>query len=627
MPFQSRYKSVNPHIYRAGGIVLTASIFLFDVLSPLEGAVAVLYVLSIFLVAHSGRRWEIVAMAATCLILTVLAYVISHGWPLRDAPALRALVSMAAVAIALTLALRNQVATQTLAAQAQLIDLSHDMIFVTDMNGVILFWNRAAQDTYGWTAPEAIGKRVDDLLQTVFPVDRANAQRTLLETGRWDGAMEHTTRGGAKLALESRWALAHGPDGAILGIMETHTDVSERKAAHAALVQSERRFRRMFDATRMGVVQEDWSDVLAALDATEGRELNADFVQNARRLVRITGVNPALQRIVGASSDGESAPHRTADDILAETDRSFAAALAAFARGDAFFEGETEVVASDGRLVPVLFTITFPTSADDGNSVLVFMLDVTDIRHAQDALQQAQAELAHAARVATLGELTASIAHEVNQPLMAIVTNGEAGMRWLHRNPPELGEVETSLGRVVAEGRRAAEIVKRIRAFLQKAPSQKVELDIATIVDDAALLVDRELARSGAHLIADVAPDLPGVLGDRVQLQQVLVNLLVNAMQAMEGQDGAQRLSIAARPGKNGTVEISVRDSGPGIAPEHVASLFEPFYTTKAEGMGMGLPICRTTVEAHGGTLTVNANPGLGAEFVITLPSAASGTT
>lgn len=627
MPFESRYKPVNPSIYRIAAIVLTACIFLFDVLSPLEGAVAVLYVLAIFLVAHSGRRWEIVIMAVVCLALTALAYVMSHGLPLRDAPALRAMVSMAAVAIALTLALRNQAATQTLAAQAQLIDLSHDMIFVTDMDGVILFWNRAAEDAYGWSSAEAIGKKADDLLQTVFPVGRAKSQQTLLETGRWDGAMEHTTRTGAKLALESRWALARGPDNTILGIMETHTDVSERKAAHAALVQSERRFRRMFDATRMGVVQEDWSEVRTALASLRDTELTPGFVLNARSLVRIDDVNPALLRIVGADSTGTRPAHQTADDILAETDRSFAGALAAFARGDAFFEGETDVVATDGRLIPVLFTITFPTSADDGDSVLVFMLDITDIRHAQDALQQAQAELAHAARVATLGELTASIAHEVNQPLMAIVTNGEAGMRWLRRDPPELDEVETSLGRVVAEGRRAGEIVKRIRAFLQKAPNQKVALDIASIVEDAALLVDRELARSGAQLTLEIEPGLPSVLGDRVQLQQVIVNLLVNAVQAMAGQHAEQRIFVTARPGQHGMIEVTVRDSGPGIAPEQLESLFEPFYTTKAEGMGMGLPICRTTVEAHGGALIVNANLGRGAEFVVTLPAANSGTT
>ncbi|MET0440138.1 MAG: ATP-binding protein [Devosia sp.] len=627
MPFESRYRAVNPNVYRVAAIILTACIFLFDVLSPLEGAVAVLYVLAIFLVAHSGRRWEIVTTVVICLVLTALAYVISHGLPLRDAPALRALVSMAALAIALTLALRNQAATQTLGAQAQLIDLSHDMIFVTDMDGVILFWNRAATDTYGWSAAEAIGKRADDLLKTIFPLDRAHAQRTLLETGRWDGAMEHTARDGKTFALESRWALARGPDNAILGIMETHTDVSDRKAAHAALVQSERRFRRMFDATRMGVVQEDWSDVRAALKDLGARELASEFVQRARSLVHIEGVNPALLRIVGADTDSGRAAHRTADDILAETDRSFAGALAAFARGDAFFEGETNIVATDGRLVPVLFTITFPTSPDDADSVLVFMIDITDIRHAQDALEQAHAELAHAARVATLGELTASIAHEVNQPLMAIVTNGEAGLRWLRRDRPELGEVETSLGRVVAEGRRAGEIVKRIRAFLQKAPNQRVELDVAAIIEDATLLLDRELARSGAQVTADISPGLPMVLGDRVQLQQVMVNLLVNASQAMAGQDGEQRIHITARPYEGGMIEIAVRDSGPGIAPEHLASLFEPFYTTKAEGMGMGLPICRTTVEAHGGTLAVNGNPGRGAEFVVKLPASALGTT
>jgi len=187
--------------------------------------------------------------------------------------------------------------------------------------------------------------------------------------------------------------------------------------------------------------------------------------------------------------------------------------------------------------------------------------------------------------------------------------------------------VESSLGRVVAEGRRAGEIVKRIRAFLQKAPNQRVELDVAAIIEDAILLLDRELARSSTQVTADISPGLPMVPGDRVQLQQVMVNLLVNASQAMAGQDGAQRIHITARPDEGGMIEIAVRDSGPGIAPEHLASLFEPFYTTKAEGMGMGLPICRTTIEAHGGTLAVNGNPGRGAEFVVKLPASALGTT
>jgi len=613
--------------FRIAAALLALSIFLFDTLSPLEGAVAVLYVLVVLLAAGTDRRGDILVAAAASLILTIAAYVETHGLNQAGAPTLRALVSLAATTIATLLALKNQASTATLAAQAQLLDLSHDMIFVRDPFGHITFWNRAAEETYGWSAAEATGRIADELLEPRYALPRDEVNRVLRDTGRWDGTLEHRTKAGPRITVESRWALQHDAQGRVVGVFETNTDVTERIAAHAALVHSERRYRRMFDASRIGVVQEDWSTVraeLAALGLADGASLSnhlashPELVARMRRMTKIVDVNPAFLTMIGSGSPSHF--HQTVDDVLSETDPTFGPALAAFARGDSFYEGETEIVRTDGSRVPVIFAITFPTVDDGDGNVLVFVVDITERRQAQDAVLQAQAELAHAARVATLGELTASIAHEVNQPLMAVVTNGEAALRWLRRDQPDLQEVDSAIGRVVSEGRRASEIVKRIRAFLTKTPTRSSALDVAALIEEAAQLVQRELARAEVELRIEVATDLPPVIGDRIQLQQVVVNLIVNAGQAMAEHDGRRLLTIAAGQVSGACVEIALRDTGPGISPQNLERLFDPFFTTKPDGMGMGLAICRTTAEAHGGKLSVESPPGGGATFRLTLP-------
>lgn len=618
--------------FRLGAVLLAFGIFLVDTLSPLEGAVAVLYVVVVLVAARTSRRDDIVAAAAGSLVLTIAGCLVSHGLSHAGSPTLRALVSLFAIGITALLAFQNQRATETLSAQARLLNLSHDMIFARDRLGVITFWNRAAEEVYGWSSRDAIGRVADDLLETRYPDAREAIEAALIATGRWDGTLEQKTKIGRTLTVESRWAAQRDQLGRPMGVLETHTDVTERKAAHAALVQSERRYRRMFDASRIGVVQEDWSAVraeLATLDLPDAAALNAylashaDFVRRARRLAKIVDVNPAFLAMVAAGSSAHF--FQSVDDILCETDPTFGAALAAFGRGDAFHEGETEIVRVDGRRVPVLFAITFPTPDDDDGNVLVFVVEITERKQAQDAVLAAQAELAHAARVATLGELTASIAHEVNQPLMAVVTSGEAGMRWLRRDVPDLHEVELAIRRVIVEGRRAGEIVKRIKAFLTKAPAQQNLLGVPAIIEEATQLVERELTREHIDLRIEIEPELPPITGDRIQLQQVLVNLMVNAGQAMAEQPEPRRLSIAATRPAADHLAITVRDTGPGIAQDNLERLFKPFFTTKQHGMGMGLAICRTTAEAHGGRLSVESAPGKGATFRLTLPVARDG--
>lgn len=606
--------------------VLAFAVFMVDVLTPLEGAVAVLYVIAILLAARTNRRKDIIVAAAGCIVLTVSAYLTSHDLHTLASPALRALVSLAAIGITTLLVLQNHAATTRLAAQARLLNLSHDMIFVRDRGGVITFWNKTAEQTYGWSTEEALGQLADMLLRTSYPDRREAIEASLLDSGRWEGRVEQRTKAGTVLTVDARWALQHDHLGKPVGVLETHTDVTDRVAAHSALVQSEQRYRRMFDASRIGVVEEDWSGLRAALDAlpSRGADLrdylarHPDFVRHARGLARIIDVNPALQKMAGASSS--AAFIEKVDKLLGENDRTFLDALVAFAQREPFHEGETELVRLDGRKVPVLFTITFSPRSDDDHDVLVFVVDITERKQAQDALLAAQAELAHAARAATLGELSASIAHEVNQPLAAIVTSGEAGLRWLRRDVPDLKEVATTIGHVVAQGRRASEIVTRIRTFLKKAPAQQDILQIGEIIAEATALVARELAKDDVTLVVEKKPDLPPVRGDRIQLQQVLVNLLINAGQAMSDRPGSRTITLRAGTTDGETLAITVQDSGPGILPDDLPRLFDPFFTTKDGGMGMGLAICRTTVEAHGGRLSVASTPGSGATFHLTLP-------
>jgi signal transduction histidine kinase len=219
--------------------------------------------------------------------------------------------------------------------------------------------------------------------------------------------------------------------------------------------------------------------------------------------------------------------------------------------------------------------------------------------------REAQMALAHANRVATMGQLTASITHEVNQPITAAVTYALAARRWLSAEPPDFGEVSEALAGIIKEGNRASEVIERLRALIKKAPPRKDAVSINDAILEVVALTRTEAANNGVLVRTQLAEGLPPVQGDRVQLQQVMLNLIVNAIQAMSGiGEGARELqiSIDAVPSEGG-VRVGVRDTGPELSPESLARLFEPFYTTKPEGMGMGLSICRSIIEAHGGRL------------------------
>jgi PAS domain S-box-containing protein len=246
--------------------------------------------------------------------------------------------------------------------------------------------------------------------------------------------------------------------------------------------------------------------------------------------------------------------------------------------------------------------------------------DVEDLKRAEDALSKSHAELAHVTRLTTMGELAASIAHEVNQPLSAIVNNGSACLRWLNGAAPDIDEAREAARRIIRDGNRAGEVITRIRALLRKTDAEKARLDINQTIREVVKLTQNEAARKGVTLRMDLAADLPPVLGDRVQLQQVILNLVMNGVEAMASAPARPReLLIRSRPYEPDKALVAVQDSGVGLDGQDLEKIFDAFYTTKPQGMGMGLAISRSIVEDHGGRLWAAPNDGPGATFQFTL--------
>jgi signal transduction histidine kinase len=250
------------------------------------------------------------------------------------------------------------------------------------------------------------------------------------------------------------------------------------------------------------------------------------------------------------------------------------------------------------------------------------VMDVTDRKRAADSLRRAQTELAHANRVTAMGELTASVAHEVNQPIAAAVTNANTCLRWLSRDHPDLEEARAAALRIVKDATRAGEIINRIRLLFTKDTQQWELIDVAEVIRGMIVLLRDEAIQFKVSLRADLAAGIPQIMGDRVQLQQVMLNLVMNSIEAMKDVDGKRELVIKARPTENDQLLVSVSDTGVGLPEQQADQIFNAFFTTKRQGIGMGLSISRSIIESHGGRLWAEKKAGDGAVFLFSLPAA-----
>jgi two-component system, LuxR family, sensor kinase FixL len=378
----------------------------------------------------------------------------------------------------------EQQAEAALRERANLLNLTHDSIFVHGINGAIRYWNRGAEELYGWTAEEVVGRIAYDLLKTVFPASLEQIEAEVMRADRWEGELVHTKKDGSQVVVASRWSLQRDEQGTPAAILETNNDITERKRAEAEARESER------------------------------------------------------------------------------------------------------------------------------------------------ALRKAQADLARTTRLTTMGELTASIAHEIVQPLSAVNTNVNTCLHWLEDEKFDLAKARSAATRAAKDADRAIEIIKRVRALMTKSEIQKVELNMSDILSEVLALTDHELRARQVSVNSELAATLPPVLGDRVQLQQLMLNLIMNGIEAMATVAGRPRkLTIEMRAEDTDHVLAVVRDSGLGLDPEKADQIFTAFYTTRSDGLGMGLAICRSIVEAHNGRIWASPGTPHGSVFQFTLPTKAVGTS
>ncbi len=422
-----------------------------------------------------------------------------------------------------------------------------------------------------------VKKRFEELLRE--RVDTFAEYRVLLP----DGTVRHINASGHPILNE---------DGEFIEFVGTAVDVTERKRAEVV-------------GQRLAAI------VNSSEDAIVSKDLNGTIETWNGGAERLFGHEAS--EVIGKSILIIIPPDRHDEELRI---------LERIRRGELIRSYETVRMREDGSLIDISLTVS-PLRDAAGRIIGASKIarDITERKRAEAALRDMQMQLAHANRIATMGQLSASITHEVNQPITAAVTYALAARRFLSAEPPNVREVDDALSLIVKEGNRAGEVVERIRALIKKAPARKDAVAIDDAILEVIALTRTEAANYSVSVRTQFAEGLPCVQGDRVQLQQVMLNLIVNAIQAMSGiGEGARELqiSIDAVPSE-GRVRVGVRDTGPGLSPESLSRLFEPFYTTKPDGMGMGLSICRSIIEAHGGRLWAIRCEPQGALFQFTI--------
>jgi two-component system, LuxR family, sensor kinase FixL len=453
-------------------VATAAAVLTFDHLTEFQIAAAALYVIVVLLAGRFLHPRGVVLVAAGCVALALLNAATTP--PIDERALLHGItnisISIAVIVVTAILVVQEQVTSRSLREKGTLLDLTYDAVLACSMDHSITFWNQGAEELYGWTAAEALGKDATEVLHATYPAPLDDLEDELLRVGRWEGEIVANKRDGTRIFVAARWLLQRDDQERPVAILKTNTDITARKQA-------------------------------------------------------------------------------------------------------------------------------------------------------QESLQQAEANLARLQRVMLVGEMTASIAHEINQPLTGVVANAGTALRWLSAQPPELDEVRQCLVLIQSDGRRASEVIGRIRGLFRRLPPSLGPVDLNETVAEVCALTSSDLQRQAILLRTSLAPDRPVVVADRVQLQQVILNLVVNAVEAMHDlTDRPRQLELSTGRLDAREVFVDVRDSGPGLDAARPDAVFDPFYTTKPGGMGMGLSISRSIVEAHGGHLSAAPNQPHGAMFRFTLP-------
>jgi PAS domain S-box-containing protein len=450
----------------------------------------------------------------------------------------------------------------------------------------------------------------------------ASGQRVVIEDVQADPGFEPHRRIAASAgvrAVQSTPLISRG--GELWGMLSTHFRRTHRPSEHTlGLTDLYARYAAdMIDRKRA----EESQSKLASLV-----ENSLDFIGIATPDGQVAFVNRAGQRLVGLDGDQEARSKRIEEYVLPEDRPRLIELVLPVVFKEDRWEGEMRFRHfKTGAAIPMHHHVFFIKEPGTGRNLALATIsrDMRERKQAEEAMLAAQAQLAHISRVVTMGELTASVAHEINQPLSAIVNNANACRQMLKSGSADLEEVEHTVTDIADLGRRAAEVISNIRAFLRKSLLGKSPLEINPVIHEVIAFMAAELSKNDVSIHTDLSPKLPQVLGDRVQLQQVLLNLMINAIEAMSPIVGRSReLWIRSQSDTGGTISIAIQDSGTGFDPSETNNLFHAFVTTKSGGLGMGLAISRSIIEAHDGHLWARRNQNHGATFEFTLPAYAA---
>jgi PAS domain S-box-containing protein len=523
-------------------------------------------------------------------------------------------------------------AEEHVAYHAHLLENVHDAIVATDERLVVTAWNRAAEEIYGWKADEVIGRDVREVVRSELDAGRRDeVLRILAETGHCRVETTHHRKDGTPIDIEGTVIALRNAAGRVTRYLTAHRDITERKRAEGELSKQIEVLQTIIDSiplmirflgsdARVQLVNRMWERTLGwSLEEVKlrGFDLFNELYPDPQERQR------ALEFVAAASGEWADFRLRTRDGPVIDV---------AFA----------DIRLSDGTSISIGQDITERKQAEealrraheeleqrviDRTSQLTAVNEelrkvIIEREQTEETLREAQAELAHVTRVTMMGELTASIAHEINQPLGAIVTNAQTCLRLLARVTPELEKSREVIGRIIDDGMRASEVIKRIRALLKRAAPEKELLSINETIRGALSLVESELVKNQVVVRKELDTTLSPVLGDRIQLQQVVLNLILNGIEAMSGEGWQPReLLISSQQSKRDEVTVAVRDSGHGLDPQDVERIFDAFVTSKEGGLGLGLSISRTIIESQGGRLWAISNEGQGTTFQFKLPT------
>jgi signal transduction histidine kinase len=491
------------------------------------------------------------------------------------------------------------------------------LISYFDAGHVCRFANEHHIDWYGRSPADLVGRHMREFLGD-------KAYRTRLP-------YLHTVAQGESVSLEApvphrsgTWraaAIRYVPLMGARGFEGFHTLVFD-------LSREQQRFHSVFDATAIGFWEIDLTNVRSHVAKLE-REVpdllaavagDTGIVRHVLDVTPMLAMNGKARQILQVPPEGIAG--RTMgwwcpDESLPVWNEVFLGYLS----GKTAFEGETVMRRDDGSLFDVLISVAYPDNREDHLIVVVGLVDISERVAREQALAQAHLDLAHAARVTMLGEMVASITHEVNQPLAAIATSGNAALRWLGRREPDLEEARAAIRQLIGEADRASQIIRRTRRMAVKASGDRIAFDLDAMLREARDITRSQVTGARARLVLECDGRQQPVVGDRIQLQQVIINLVVNAAQALAAQPESESTITLRNLTCEGQIVVEVADTGPGLGQITPEKLFEAFFTTKQDGMGMGLSVSRSIVESHGGTIEArNATGGGGTVFRVTIP-------